>query len=207
MMPQSNSTCITQMLAITTFDTRPLREGALEIQPANEQDEIETSAYALDQALAELKGFSMVSLQQESLSVHRLVQAVQRDGLDDSLHRRWAERAVRALDGVFPDVEYSAWPLCGRLISHAQPLASLIDEYGFDFPEAARLMNRAGQYLAERAQYAEAELFFKRALDIREKALGHEHPDTVSALKNYATLLRKMSRENEADELEARGAA
>ena len=103
-----------------------LQEGIFEIQPANEQDGIETSAYALDLALAELKGFSMVSLQQESLSVHRLVQAVHLDGLDDSLRKRWAERAVRALDGVFPDIEYSTWPLCGRLISHAQVLASLI---------------------------------------------------------------------------------
>jgi hypothetical protein len=32
-----------------------LREGMLEIQPANGQDGIETGAYASDQALAELK--------------------------------------------------------------------------------------------------------------------------------------------------------
>jgi hypothetical protein len=70
------------------------------------------------------------------------------------------------LNGVFPDVEYSNWPLCGRLIPHAQALASLIDEYGFDFPEAARLMNQAGSYLQERAQYTEAEPLLKRALDI-----------------------------------------
>ena len=47
----------------------------------------------------------------------------------------------------------------------------------------------------------------KRALDIYEKALGPEHPSTVRVLGNYAALLRKINREDEADELEARWGA
>ena len=83
--------------------------------------------------------------------------------MDSDTRRMWAERAVRALSEVSPYVEYSDWPLCDRLIPHAQSLASLIDEYGCDFPEAARLMNQAGYYLRERAQYVEAEPLYKRA--------------------------------------------
>ncbi len=86
--------------------------------------------------------------------------------MDGDTGRMWAERAVRAVNKVFPDVEYSNWPSCSRLIPHAQSLALLIDEYGFDFPEAARLMNQAGVYLHDRAQYAEAEPLYQRALAI-----------------------------------------
>ncbi len=184
-----------------------LRESILEMQPANEQDGIETSAYALDKALAELKDFSMISLQQENLSVHRLVQAVQRDGLNDSLQRRWAERAVRAVYEVFPDVEYSNWPLCSRFIPHVRPLALLIDEYGFDFSEAARLLNQAGYYLNERAQYIEAEPLWVRALTIREKTLDAEHPDVAQSLNNLALLYRNQGKYAEAEPLYRRALA
>jgi len=167
------------------------------------------SPLALTDAIGEAARYSLLRRHPEArtVSLHRLVQAVLRDEMDSDTSRMWAERAIRALNGVFPGIEYSTWPLCGRLISHAQLLASLIDECGFDFPEAARLMNRAGYYLLERAQYAEAEPLLQRALAIREKALGPEHPDTVTVLKNYAALLRKMGREDEADKLEARGGA
>ena len=49
-----------------------------------------------------------------------------------------------------------------------------------------------------------AEPLYQRAFDIREKALGPEHPDALRVLEDYAGLLRKMSREDEADALEVR---
>jgi len=75
--------------SLVTEAGKILQEGMLELKPENDQNKIETSAYAIDNALAELKRFSMISLQQESLSVHRLVQAVQRNGLDEFALRRW----------------------------------------------------------------------------------------------------------------------
>jgi tetratricopeptide (TPR) repeat protein len=167
------------------------------------------SPIGLSDAIEEAARFSLLRRHPDTrtISLHRLVQAVLIDEMGGDTRRMWAERAVWALNEVFPNVEYSAWHVCGRLISHAQILALLIDEYGFNFPEAARLMNQAGYYLKQRAQYADAESLYRRALDIREKALGVEHPDTITVLKNYAALLRKMGRNDEADELGARGGA
>ena len=51
----------------------------------------------------------------------------------------------------------------------------LIDEWGMEFEEAARLLDQAGDYLRERGQYAEAEPLLTKALAIREKILGSEH--------------------------------
>ncbi len=45
---------------------------------------------------------------------------------------------------------------------------------------------------------ADAEPLYKRALAIREKALGPEHPKVAKALLNYAVLLRATGRSDEA---------
>ncbi len=60
-----------------------------------------------------------------------------------------------------------------------------------------------GSALQDAARYAEAEPLYQRALAIREKALGPEHPETATALVKYA-LVRKLNRKNKAAKLEAR---
>jgi tetratricopeptide (TPR) repeat protein len=72
------------------------------------------------------------------------------------------------------------------LISHARALAKVIDEFRFEFPDAARLMLEAGHYSEVRAQFAEAESLLKSALAIQEKVLGAEHPDVSSSLHDLA---------------------
>ena len=56
-------------------------------------------------------------------------------------------------------------------------------------------------------RYAEAEPLYQRALAIREKALGPEHPEVAASLENYAALLRETSRDTEAEKMEARAKA
>ena len=41
-----------------------------------------------------------------TLVVHRLVQAVLRDSMDESMQRQWAERAVRIVNAAFPTAEF-----------------------------------------------------------------------------------------------------
>ena len=53
-------------------------------------------------------------------------------------------------------------------------------------------------------KYAEAEPLYKRSLAILEKALGPDHPHIAKSLENYAALLRKTGRGNEALAMETR---
>ena len=48
---------------------------------------------------------------------------------------------------------------------------------------------------------------FERALAIREKALGPDHPDVATSLENYAAMLREVGRGAEAEEMESRAEA
>ena len=59
--------------------------------------------------------------------------------------------------------------------------------------QCADLLNRAGVYFHGRAAYSEARPLFERALAIREKVLGPEHPDTATSLNNLARLLQDQS--------------
>ncbi|MFY9584464.1 MAG: tetratricopeptide repeat protein [Candidatus Acidiferrales bacterium] len=136
-----------------------------------------------------------------TLSIHRLVQAVLRDGLDKQTERKLAERVVRAADQAFPLVQFANWPQCDRLLPHAQACAVLIQEFDLETHEAAGLLNDAGFYLSERARYGEAEPLYQRALGIREKALGLEHPDVAIGLNNLAVLYHSQARYGEAEPL------
>ena len=70
---------------------------------------------------------------------------------------------------------------------------------------AASLNNLAGLYRAL-GNYAEAEPLYKRAMAIREKALGPDHPDVAMSLENLAVLYRATNRINLAVPLEQRAA-
>jgi tetratricopeptide (TPR) repeat protein len=76
------------------------------------------------------------------------------------------------------------------LLPQAQGCATLIEQWNLAFSEAARLLNQAGCYLHERGHYPEALLLVQRALAIREKVLGAEHPDTAQSLNNLAFLYK-----------------
>ncbi len=104
------------------------------------------------------------------------------DTMDKDTQRQWAERAVLAVSRTFPDVEFTNWERCQRLLSQAQVCADLIKNHGFVFPEALWLLRRAGSYLGERGQYAQAELLLQQAMVICEQNFGAEHCDVAEIL-------------------------
>jgi tetratricopeptide (TPR) repeat protein len=71
---------------------------------------------------------------------------------------------------------------------------------------ATSLNNLAASYQAER-KYADAESLFTRALAIREKVLGPNHPHVAIVLENMADLYNKTGRQYEAAQLHARAKA
>src|SRR5205823_670195 len=137
----------------------------------------------LDLAIRDLRKFSLVRRDPEAqlLIIHRLVQVVLKDGMEQEMQRQWAERAVRAVNQAFPEVEFAHWPHCQRCLPHAQICANLIEQWEMTFPEATSLLKKAGYYLQERGRYTEAEPLCLQALAIREQQLGPEHPDIAES--------------------------
>jgi class 3 adenylate cyclase/tetratricopeptide (TPR) repeat protein len=156
----------------------------------------------LDEAVAALRAFALVdreaivderdaSITTAAIRLHRLVRevaAARRDG-DERNQSRLALTAALAV--AYPSNSYStaAWPRCAPLTPHL--LANCEAETDVNAnAECADLLDRAGMYFFGRAAYSGARPLFERALAIREKALGSEHPHTAFSLFHLANLLR-----------------
>jgi tetratricopeptide (TPR) repeat protein len=183
------------------------REGAAELGPvlgAAASDEL-----ALNRAIAEILKYSLLHRDPnvKTLEIHRLVQAVLKQGMDEATQRSWAERAVRAVNRTFSRIEFSAWALCERLLDQSLACAALINKWDFEFPEAAQLLNQAASYLFRRGHYGKAEPLYERALEICEKVLGPDHPNVAQTLQNLAGLYASQGRYAEAEPLYQRALA
>ena len=143
----------------------------------------------------------------KTYSVHRLIQEVLRDTMNNKTRRYWAERCVRVINELFPEVEFENWTRCESLLSHARAIGKHLEEYEFEFIEAGTLVNSVGQYLVARAQYEEAQRLFQKSLAIKEKVLGPEHADVATSLNNLAELHRAQGRYDNAEPLLQRSLA
>ena len=74
-------------------------------------------------------------------------------------------------------------------------------------PAIAFVVNNIGSVQERLGDLAQAVSYYKKALELNEKALGQNHPAVVAGLKNLAELYRFNHRDKEADELEKRAAA
>ena len=154
-----------------------------------------------NQAIEALRAYSLVRRdpKEKSLSVHRLVQAVLQDTLEETQRRLWAERTVCAVNAAFPHAEYRTWAQCERLLPQALAATQWIEQYQMSIEEAGRLLYETAIYLRDRARYSEAEPFFRRALHIREQHFGPEHPQVADPLNKLAELCHEQGRYAEAE--------
>jgi tetratricopeptide (TPR) repeat protein len=77
-------------------------------------------------------------------------------------------------------------------------------ELGPDHPLTASPLHGLAILYTRQDNYAGVEPLYQRALHIWEQAFGPEHSLTKMVVRNYAGFLRKVGRETEAQELEAR---
>ncbi len=146
---------------------------------------------ALNSAVAALRRYSLVEMRDGAFSVHRLVQTVVRDRLNEGSEHAWAGPAVRMVDAAFPHhaADSGTWPTCGRILPHALAAIDHADTLEVDAYSTAHLMNQVGVYLNSRGVYADARPLLERALEIRQETFGLEDPQTGTSLNNLASLL------------------
>ncbi|GAC1701243.1 MAG: hypothetical protein PVS3B3_28650 [Ktedonobacteraceae bacterium] len=193
-----------RLLAFLGPDAIPeeiITEGAAELGPT--LNPIASDSLGLNAAIELLLRYSLLRRDAKAklLSIHRLVQAVLKDGMEKEQQRLWAERAIRAINKAFPEVELKTWAQCQRCLPHAQIAAEYVTEYEFAFPGAARLLNQAANYLSTHAQYVQAETLLKQALAIREQVLPTNHPDIASTKSDLGLLYLTQGKYQQAEPL------
>ena len=66
------------------------------------------------------------------------------------------------------------------------------------------MLNNLAQIYSVEGRYGDAEKLYIRAITIWEQSIGPEHPDVTGCLLNYAAVLKKVHRNKEAGQLEAK---
>src|SRR5437764_4763970 len=108
-------------LAPDAIPEQLILDGASELGPRLQP--IATDPSLLDEAIATLLRYSLVKRKpdEQTIAVHRLVQAILKTSMDAATQQAWAESTVRALDRAFPDVsDYRNWLRCQQYLPHAQ---------------------------------------------------------------------------------------
>jgi tetratricopeptide (TPR) repeat protein len=158
---------------------------------------------ALDKAITALRAYSLLRRDgtTRTLTIHRLVQAVLKDDMDEPTAKYWGERVVRAVKAALPEIKYENWPAWERLIGQAQTCAERIQQDGSHYMEAALLLLETGWYLRARVRYQEAEPLLVRALQISEQEQGKEHPATARYTLALASLYQYQGKYEQAESL------
>ena len=197
-----------RLLGIAAFlapDRIPLDIVTTDVMPALE----------LGEAVAALSDVSLVTPETlpdgtAAISVHRLVQAVMRRRLGDGA-AAIAALATRLVAEAFPGgnepSDVRNWPACARLATHATAMLDHAPDSGDGFDKTSLLANQLALYLAGRADFANAEPLYRRALAIDEASCGQDHPSVATRLNNLGQLLSTTHRLDEAELLMRRALA
>ncbi|MBE9110361.1 tetratricopeptide repeat protein [Nodosilinea sp. LEGE 07298] len=153
--------------------------------------------------LREAGRFSLVvrDVEEQTFSVHRLVQEVIRDGLDEAAQESLIRQLLEAMNGGFPDPEFANWLVCDRLLPHALALVGWQQRFAIETESTGRLLHQIASYLDDRGRYSEAKPLLQGALTMRKRLLGNEHADVATSLNNLALLYDNQGRYSEAEPL------
>ncbi|GHO85916.1 DUF7779 domain-containing protein [Dictyobacter formicarum] len=168
---------------------------------------LEENPLLLHRAIGELRKYSLIRTQPDSgaLSIHRLVQAVIQDSMDEETQRMYAQRTVSAVNHAFPLVTvahwHETWSQCQRYYSQVEACVKLMDRYQLTGDEVSQLLSKAGHYLRERTQYQLAQQMYQRALQIDRQLYGDEHLGVATDLGNLAVIYEDQHQFERAEKL------
>jgi len=140
----------------------------------------------LTDAFNALARYSLATITDTTVSVHRLLQKVVRDDIAVCGEYTVAWRALSAIADAFPsDVELPAhWPACEQLLAHALALTDTVRDPGEHALTLVAVLNRACRYLTRAEPGGRGVQAAQRAHATAEGLLDSEHPQTLNTRGN-----------------------
>jgi tetratricopeptide (TPR) repeat protein len=160
----------------------------------------------LSEAMKALLRYSLINRRPDdkTISVHRLMQVVPIELMDETLRNHWAGVVIELINSLLTSIDLINWPQFERYIAHALVCVDWIDQRGMETADTADFLAFTGDYLHERAQYAQAEALYKKALAIRDHILPTEHPDKAKSLYSLGVLSLNQGNYTDAEKSIAR---
>jgi hypothetical protein len=160
--------------------------------------QLDVDPITVDDALALLNAYSMITLTSRTVTIHRLVQAVARIPDPADPHRtpeavsQARGRAARLLLGVLPQnplFNVPNWPRWRELLPHALAIASHITP-DQDTPATAGILVAASAFLIADGHYDQAIASARRAVDACRQLHGPDTLETLTARSFLASAYR-----------------
>ncbi len=144
-------------------------------------------------AIGRLAAYSMITTADDTLAVHRLVQAVTRTPDPTDPHRsptavdEARDQTTTLLAKAVPPTakDPAGWPAWRILLPHLEAITQHITP-GTDTVTTAALLGKTAAYLEDQGALARAIPLFERGLAARARVLGEDHPDTLISRNDLA---------------------
>ncbi len=152
-------------------------------------DELDT-----DEAVGMLKAYAFIIQHegQESFDMHRLVRLAMRNWLNEKGQWQSCRTSVlERLAEVFPFPKHENRGVWMRYLPHIQTALEWKERSVDKETESDLLFNIAVGYFIL-GKYKEAEQMDRQTLELREKVLGREHPNTLNSMNNLASILNNQ---------------
>jgi len=151
------------------------------------------------------KRYSIADIENNLLSIHRLVQIVIRYGLTDEQARASLGCVVDVLDnslqGLDPTRDVKAWPIFKALHLHILLAGKYAQEHEVTLARIGYLYNEMGLYLKTIGLYQQVEALYIETSHINAKVLGKQHPSYAVNLNNLAALYFSQEQYDKAEPL------
>jgi tetratricopeptide (TPR) repeat protein len=148
----------------------------------------------LSEALGRLAAYSMITLTTDTVTVHRLVQAITRTPDPTDTYRQPGDIAAArdtattilaiTLDGLDPNSP-ADWRVYRQVLPHGRALFDHTTPDMGALP-TGQLFNELGCYLRGQGDLGTAIDYHTRATTINERLRGPDHPDTLNSRNNLA---------------------
>jgi tetratricopeptide (TPR) repeat protein len=159
----------------------------------------------LRKAVKNLRRYSLISRHtgERTYTIHRLVQAVTQDEMDEKMQLLWGKQAIYMVHRLYVDTDLQWkdtsewWRRYERFLPHAQMCLAraMKDEKGRLSIVAMELLSSSiAYYLYQCGRYEEAYTFYRYAEVYQRAVLGVEHLQTIRAQNNLGVLCTMQGR-------------
>jgi Tfp pilus assembly protein PilF len=98
----------------------------------------------------------------------------------------------------YEENDIATWTPCGELLPHAFATTDHAEERGVSLEATGNLLNEAGFFVRNRADFQTARTMAKRAVAIGEETLGPVHPELATRVNNLGAVLYELGEREKA---------
>jgi tetratricopeptide (TPR) repeat protein len=171
---------------------------------SDDNSSLMTGREEFEEDLMVLRGYSFVSVNTDeaTFKMHRLVQLITQEWLKSrgSLEH-WRSQFITNLDRAFPVGKFENWEKCRELFPHATLALDVTLSDRSALLRQASLLDNGGWYAMEQGNYELSKRMRSQSMELRNRELGSEHPDTVASKGNLALVYLNQGQYKQAAEL------